>query len=365
MVRSGVLQHTLPVTILRREAAVNQDVKVLIPKTGIVPEYLAFYLMVRGSTILPLVTKHSTTVQSVNVPQFDNLLIPVPPPKLQQLLVDDLRAARNARDAKLVEANALLNGIDDLVLGELDLEVPAPDGRYCYAVKMREISKQRCDAAYYLPKFRRVAEALSACSLPKVPLGQLAASITGGATPLRAVKTQYANEGIRFLRIQNITLSGIDLADIKYITEDVHNGLLGRSKLEPGDVLMTITGRIGTAAVVEGYHLPANINQHIVRIRLADKRILPEFLVCFLNSPVGTALSNRGVTGTTRIALDYETIRQIPILLPPAEAQQRIVSEIAKRKEQVRRVRAEAAALWTKALEDFESKLLIQGTEAQ
>ena len=36
-------------------------------------------------------------------------------------------------------------------------------------------------------------------------------------------------------------------------------------------------------------------------------------MAAFLNSNIGRLLSNRGVTGTTRIALDYESIKRIPI----------------------------------------------------
>ena len=103
-----------------------------------------------------------------------------------------------------------------------------------------------------------------------------------------------------------------NFSDIKYITEVVHNNLLKRSQLKENDLLMTITGRIGTCAVANKECLPGNINQHIVRIRL-KQGYNPYFVAAFLNSDMGLLLSNRGVTGTTRIALDYESIKKIPI----------------------------------------------------
>ena len=144
-----------------------------------------------------------------------------------------------------------------------------------------------------------------------ISFGSIIESISGGATPLRANEEQYCDEGIKFLRIQNITSQGFDFNDVKYITEEVHSGLLKRSQLSNGDLLMTITGRIGTCAVVTEDCLPANINQHIVRIRLKNG-FIPEFAATYLNSAIGTILSNRGVTGTTRVALDYESIKAIP-----------------------------------------------------
>ncbi len=145
-----------------------------------------------------------------------------------------------------------------------------------------------------------------------VEFGDIIESISGGATPLRANEEQYADSGIKFLRIQNITPIGFDFSDVKYITETVHDNLLKRSRLSVNDLLMTITGRIGTSAVVTEQCLPANINQHIVRIRV-KQGINPNFIAAYLNSPIGLLLSNRSVTGTTRLALDYESIKRIPI----------------------------------------------------
>ena len=152
-----------------------------------------------------------------------------------------------------------------------------------------------------------------------VAFGDVIESISGGATPLRAKEEQYTDSGIKFLRIQNITPIGFDFSDVKYITEKVHNNLLKRSQLAENDLLMTITGRIGTSVVVTNSCLPANINQHIVRIRLKEG-INPNFAAAYLNSNIGLLLSNRSVTGTTRLALDYESIKKIPFpVLRPEE----------------------------------------------
>ena len=168
----------------------------------------------------------------------------------------------------------------------------------------------RIDPTYNLPMYKQIVSRLEN-AVTTIPFGSIIESISGGATPLRANDEQYCDSGIKFLRIQNITPLGFDFSDIKYITEIVHNNLFKRSQLQENDLLMTITGRIGTCAVVNKDCLPANINQHIVRIRL-KKGYDPYFVANFLNSDIGLLLSNRGVTGTTRIALDYESIRQIP-----------------------------------------------------
>lgn len=160
----------------------------------------------------------------------------------------------------------------------------------------------------------------------------------------------------------NVTPRGIDLRDIKYIQENVHAGLLKRSQLATGDVLMTITGRVGTAAVVTADILPANINQHIVRLRVETARCLPQYLAAYLNTSVGLAMSNRGVTGGTRIAVDYEAIRNLPIPLPALEVQRRIVEQCCRVFDEARGLREEAAREWQAAKRRFEEHLLRPST---
>ena len=152
--------------------------------------------------------------------------------------------------------------------------------------------------------------------MPTPELRKLLVSISSGATPRRSDSSLYADSGVKFLRILNVEDGEILKGDLKYITPEVHHGRLQRSQLACDDVLMTITGRVGSAAVVREDHLPANINQHLVRMRIDERRCRPGFLSEWLNSPAGLELSNHYVSGGTRSALDYEAIRKIRVPLP-------------------------------------------------
>ena len=83
--------------------------------------------------------------------------------------------------------------------------------------------------------------------------------ISSGATP-KVDENYYrdSSTGVPFLRVQNVTSQGIDLSDAKFITPEVHNGMLKRSQLRKDDLVFTITGRIGSVAVV-----PDNFEENI------------------------------------------------------------------------------------------------------
>lgn len=142
--------------------------------------------------------------------------------------------------------------------------------------------------------------------------------MAGGITPKVTDKGQYysdSDNGVPFLRVQNLSPEGLDCTDCKYITKETHNGMLKRSRIFPNDLLIKITG-VGRMAITsiapEGF--VGNINQHIVVVRTKEKE-LNEQIAAFLNSDIGEMLAAHRATGGTRPALDYTALRSIPIIL--------------------------------------------------
>ena len=167
--------------------------------------------------------------------------------------------------------------------------------------------------------------------------------ISGGSTPDTKKSDEHytdAHNGVSFIRVQNLSPEGLRLDDCKYITFNTHNGLLKRSQVSGGDLLVKITG-VGRMAVssVAPHGFEGNINQHIVVIKAADHQN-SEFLAAFLNSDVGEKLASRRSTGGTRPALDYRALKSIPIIYKP-----QIVAMMESAYAQKRQKEQEAAAI--------------------
>jgi hypothetical protein len=292
------------------------------------------------------VLKARSAQPHLNAEEVKSVRFIKPPLDVQRELVAEMQDARERRTRRLADAEQELAGIDAFLLDVLGLVFPPADTRTVYAVRLNDVCSTlhngRCDADFYAPRYAQVERVLFECPYPKVALFTLSPDLAGGATPTRGDEELYTDTGIKFLRILNVKPNEIDLNDVKYITQDVHDQMLGRSQLRTNDVLMTITGRVGTAAVVPAEILPANINQHIVRIRLQTPECLPEYLAAYLNSSTGNLLTNRGVSGGTRIAVDYGVVRNLQIPIPPHDVQQRIVQELQERKEAAQALREAA-----------------------
>ena len=168
--------------------------------------------------------------------------------------------------------------------------------------------------------------------------------ITGGATPLGA---NYLNEGIKFIRTQNIQRNLFDLNDVVYISEE-DNDKLSRSKLEENDVLLTITGAdFGRIATVRNNHLPANINQHSVRMHFKEN-IDPYFVSTYLNCKYGQNQIYKYSIGATRPAIDYTSIKKIKVPIPSPEIQKYIGDKVRRAeelREEAKRLKEEAESL--------------------
>ena len=228
----------------------------------------------------------------------------------------------------------------------------------CFVVNANETIGKRVDSFYYQSKFRSVDQIMENAQFDVFNLGALISEISSGATP-KVDENYYTDSsvGIPFLRVQNVTSHGIDLSDAKFITREVHDGMLKRSQLKTDDLVFTITGRIGSVAVVPD-NFEGNINQHSVRFRLKDQitniTINPYYIAAFLNSELGKSLSIREVTGGTRPALDYKALKSLKIILPPIELQNEIVEEIQNRLAKVVELRNEAGAIVEQAKERVE-----------
>lgn len=184
-----------------------------------------------------------------------------------------------------------------------------------FILQKSELEK-RFDPFFYVPELLELEKKVLAKKPKK--LRDYVQSLASGATPKTTESEKYYAEkenGIPFLRVQNLSPTGIlEFDDCKYINEETHNGMLKRSQVLAGDLLVKITGvgRMAVASVApEGFE--GNINQHVCVIKTGSKEI-SETLAAFLNSDIGEKLASRRSTGGTRPALDYPALLSIPII---------------------------------------------------
>ena len=101
----------------------------------------------------------------------------------------------------------------------------------------------RLEPEFYQPSLASLEKRIRGLATHK--LRDYVLYMAGGATPKKTEADKYyadSETGIPFLRVQNLqTNSELSLDDCVYINEDTHNGLLKRSQVAEGDLLVKIT----------------------------------------------------------------------------------------------------------------------------
>ncbi len=144
-----------------------------------------------------------------------------------------------------------------------------------------------------------------------VKLKHLATKIGSGLTP-KGGRQAYVNDGIPFIRSQNVNHNRLLQDSLVFITEEQDASMSG-SRVHPGDVLLNITGAsIGRTCVVPENMRRANVNQHVCIIR-TNGNVNAHFLQAYLASPKGQHEINRLQAGGGRQGINFQQIGNVRV----------------------------------------------------
>lgn len=161
---------------------------------------------------------------------------------------------------------------------------------------------------------------------PILKLKALSSLITNGNTP-KGGSQNYVEQGVVFLRSQNVWRNRIDFSDVAYIDESTHKSMK-KSSVHHNDILITKTGRINTensslgrAALYTGEDNSANINGHVYLVRL-NENVNPLFVVTILTGEAYRKYIRKVcVGGIDKRQINLDQVEEFPIIFPPIELQ--------------------------------------------
>lgn len=156
-------------------------------------------------------------------------------------------------------------------------------------------------------------------------LGDISLVITKGTTPT-SVGFAFAESGVPFLRVQNLDDGKVNLTKPPlFISKSTHKAL-ARSTIYLGDVLISIAGTIGKAAIVSAEDPPEmNSNQAIGIIKLKND-VNRRYILHWLQSDEAQGqIRVAQVTGTIT-NLSLSELRKLQISIPPLAEQKRIAA---------------------------------------
>ncbi|MEE1261408.1 restriction endonuclease subunit S [Ruminococcus sp.] len=159
--------------------------------------------------------------------------------------------------------------------------------------------------------------------MTKIKVG--VSKVGSGKTPSGGAEV-YADEGIIFLRSQNIYDTGIVIDSPTFITNETDEEMKN-TRVQPNDVLLNITGgSIGRCCIFPNYLKQANVNQHVSIVRVIKTIILSEFMHLYWISDLGKMSIQLFQTGGNREGMTADAIKNSPIAIPDLPEQSEIVA---------------------------------------
>ena len=161
-------------------------------------------------------------------------------------------------------------------------------------------------------------------------IAYITTKIGSGKTPNGGAAI-YIDEGVLFIRSQNVYNEGLLLDEPMFISDEIDDDMKS-TRLANNDVLLNITGgSIGRCCIYEKKYGRANVNQHVCIIRVIPTKVIPKFMQLFWISKVGEISIDIYQTGGNREGMSGDAISKTLIPLPSMNEQKEIADYLDKK----------------------------------
>jgi type I restriction enzyme S subunit len=133
-------------------------------------------------------------------------------------------------------------------------------------------------------------------------------------------------DGIPYIRVADIAGDRVVTDKVKRTSKEI-DGAYKRSRLQAGDVLLSIRGTVGRVCRVPLELDGANVTQDTARISV-DPRVSADYVVACLRSPLAQKIMSAAIRGVAVRGINIGDVRALQIPLPPLVEQEQITARI-------------------------------------
>ena len=215
------------------------------------------------------------------------------------------------------------------IVEEIEIPLPPPEEQRRIAALLDKVSdliakrRAQLDKLDLLVKARFVEMFGDPVTNPYgYPVHQLSDYIEFLTSGSRGWAQYFSDEGEYFITIKNVKNCRITLDDVQYI-KPPDNAEAKRTKVQEGDLLISITADLGRTGVVtkEIADHGAYINQHLTCIRLNQKAVLPLYVAYYMESDAGKGQFRAKNQSAVKAGLNFNSINTLHLMVPPKDQQ--------------------------------------------
>ena len=248
------------------------------------------------------------------------------------------------REISTVAIGANINNIRNEHIDALEIPIYSQEERQSIVTKMGLLQgiidkrKVELDILDDLTKARFVEMFGESKTNPyNYPVCQLSEHITFLTSGSRGWANYCVDDGAEwFITIKNVKDCRISIDNMQPVNAP-DNAEAKRTKVQEGDLLISITADLGRTGVVtrEIAEHGAYINQHLTCIRLNREILNPLYVAYFLESPAGKEQFESKNQSAVKAGLNFNSINSLRLMVPPMDEQidfVRFVAQVDKSK---------------------------------
>jgi len=154
-------------------------------------------------------------------------------------------------------------------------------------------------------------------------------------------QSNHQGNGVPILRIPNVLRDELDLSDLQWI--DLLEEEVNRYAVEDGDILLVRTNGnpayVGRCVVARAHPKPMVFASYLIRLRVDQTQVIPDFLATLLNSPsIRRALRGDVRSSAGNFNINTKGIRRQSIPLPSLDEQNNFVEGLDQLKNSGKRL---------------------------
>jgi type I restriction enzyme S subunit len=133
---------------------------------------------------------------------------------------------------------------------------------------------------------------------------------------------QFDPHGVGIIRVNNFQNDHLDVSDVLKVSTDIESKF-SKTRLDGGEVLLTLVGSTGLSAVVPPELKGWNVARAVAVIQ-PGKEVSAEWINICLQSPYTKYFLDARANTTVQKTLNLKDVKEIPIPIPPKEERVRI-----------------------------------------
>jgi type I restriction enzyme S subunit len=260
-----------------------------------------------------------STMEGTNLPRtswsdLEKTLVPLPPLPEQRRIADILSTV----DKQIQQTDKIIQKTKELKKGVFNDLISA-------GVEQNTTTK----CVKVGPLQIEIPEKWSIEQLKNVVLDEDGA-IRTGPFGSKLKNKHHVPEGVKLYEQKHVYEEKFDIGN-RHVTEEWYHSELTSYQARPFDVLITLQGTVGEAAMIPESAEKGVINPKLIRIRPDDSIVDPQYLARFLDD---ARISNQQIEflshGAVVSGLNVQTVGQIKVPLPPLSEQRKIINAVNK-----------------------------------